>query len=314
VTLVAAWVREVSTLRQLVVVSDSRATGGEVWDWCPKVLPLPRPSTIAAVAGDLSLAYAYLVQVLSATTLETGNRNGRVDIRNFVAQVERLLKPARSSSHLTDLPSSGDTLAAEVLIGGWSWRKSRFEVFTFSRDKRGDLQKQDVLRGGQTLAGVHLFGSGWERARDRLKARLLELDQPQGVQWEPLEILAAMCADDDERDVGGAPQIVVANQHGLTDQFLVPWPTNDDELWFCGRPLSRQRSDLRAVRLVRLPSGRLDVEPYYPEGVSIASAEILRARQATDVPSGPEFDSVGSAADALSRDAELEPPETASDR
>jgi hypothetical protein len=132
-TLVATWVRQVATLQQLVVISDSRATGGEVWDWCPKVLPLPRPATIAAVAGDLSLAYAYLVQAMSATILETGNRTGRVDIGNFVAQIDRLLKPARSSDHLTDLPPVGDMLEAELLIGGWSWRRSRFEALQGAR-------------------------------------------------------------------------------------------------------------------------------------------------------------------------------------
>ncbi len=244
-TLVAVWVREVATLRQLVVVSDSRATGGEVWDWCPKVLPLPRPSTIAAVAGDLSVSYAFLLQAVSATTLETGNRNGRVDLGNFVAQIERLLRQARSPQHFADLPPVGDTLEAELLVGGWSWRRSRFEAFKFFRDDSGEIRKYDAVRSHHDIDGVHFFGSGWTRARDRLIARLEALGHPPNVQWEPLEILVAMCADPDDRDVGGAPQVVVANQHGLTDQFLIPWPTNDDELWFSGRPLGQQRSDLR---------------------------------------------------------------------
>ncbi len=107
-TLAAAWVRQVSTLRQLVVIADSRGTGGEVWDWCPKVIPLPRPATIGAVAGDLALGYAYLIQAVSATALDEGNRSGRVDIGNFATQVDRLLKPARSPLHLTDLPHDGD--------------------------------------------------------------------------------------------------------------------------------------------------------------------------------------------------------------
>jgi hypothetical protein len=302
ITLVATWIREVSTLRQLVVVSDSRATGGEVWDWCPKVLPLPRPSTIAAVAGDLGVSYAYLVQAVSATMLETGNRTGRVDLGNFVAQIERLLKPARSQEHLTDLTPAGDILDAELLIGGWSWRRSRFEAFKFFRDSAGDIQKQDALRGHMDTNGVHFFGSGWGDARDRLVARLRALNQPASVQWEPLEALLEMCADPDVREVGGAPQIVVANQHGVTDQFLVPSPGNDDELWFGGRPLGRQRSDLRALRFITNDAGRFDVEPYYPEGLSIASAEILRARRAAEpasAPAGPEFDAVGAAADQL---------------
>ena len=41
-TLVAVWVRQNSTLRELVAVADSRISGGESWDKCPKLLPLPR--------------------------------------------------------------------------------------------------------------------------------------------------------------------------------------------------------------------------------------------------------------------------------
>ena len=42
--------------------------------------------------------------------------------------------------HLTDLPSIGDTNEAELLVGGWSWRRSRFEAFKFFRDSRGDYR------------------------------------------------------------------------------------------------------------------------------------------------------------------------------
>jgi hypothetical protein len=167
-----------------------------------------------------------------------------------------------------------------------------------------------VLRSNQDIGGVHFFGSAWSAARDRLVDRLRTLDQPATIQWEPLEILLEMCADPDEREVGGAPQVAVANQHGLSDQFLVPSPEgNGDELWFAGRPLGRQRSDLRALRFITKADGRFDVQPYYPEGLSIASAEILRAREDfnASVPSSPEFDSVGAVADQLAEQDSCEP-------
>jgi len=165
------------------------------------------------------------------------------------------------------------------------------------------MQKQDIFRGGLAADGVHFFGSGAVIARDRLATRLEALNHPAHIQWEPLEVLLDLSADPGERKVGGAPQVVVANQHGLTDQFLTPWPAGGNELWIGGRPLGHQRSDLRALRFITNQQGRFDVEPYFPAGLSIASAEILRGQQAaseSELPAGPEYDSVGELADQLS--------------
>jgi hypothetical protein len=309
VTLIAAWVRQVSKIQQLVVISDSRVGGGERWDWAPKVLVLPRPATVGAVAGDMTIAYAYLLQAVSMTSLETGLGSGRVDIGNFVRQMERVLIPSRVSGVLSDLPTPNlDTHTAELFLGGWSWRRSRFEGYRLSYEGRGRIQKHDVFQGREGIDTVHFFGSESKAARERLLQKVQNLAGAP-IRWEPLEVLIEMCEDRMVDDVGGPPQIIVANQHGLCDQFLIPWPINgpNSELHFGGRPLGRQRTDLRAVRFARDGEGRFDIEPYFPADLSIRSSEIERAREAfaeERTPSAPEFDTAGPVADALSSEGD----------
>jgi len=80
VTLVAIWVRQSSTISELVAISDSRLSGGESWDRCPKLAPLPRPATAIAMSGDATTAYAFLIQAMNACLLLDGNEAGRADI------------------------------------------------------------------------------------------------------------------------------------------------------------------------------------------------------------------------------------------
>jgi hypothetical protein len=41
-TLGMAWVRNFGSVRELIVVSDSRLSGGQFWDSNPKIMLLPR--------------------------------------------------------------------------------------------------------------------------------------------------------------------------------------------------------------------------------------------------------------------------------
>ena len=123
----------------------------------------------------------------------------------------------------------------------------------------------------QTMAAVA------SRPGTRFNAKLNSVDAVTGVQWEPLEVLVEMSEDTEVSDVGGAPQVLVANQYGRTEQFLIAWPPESETLWVAGRPPGRQRSDLRALRLMRQEDGNLAVKAFYPPGLSISAAEIERA-------------------------------------
>jgi hypothetical protein len=71
-TLVAAWVRQNSTLKELIVAAVSRISGGGAWDACPKIVALPRPATVMAMSGWAVEAYAFMLQAINTCTLLGG--------------------------------------------------------------------------------------------------------------------------------------------------------------------------------------------------------------------------------------------------
>ncbi len=272
VTVVACWVRRSKSVSQLVMVSDSRATGFGIWDWCPKVLPLPRPATLIALAGDLEVAYAIYGQAVNASGLLEGNVTGRVDIGNLAEQVRRMLLDSRSV-YVDDEPTGADPLRAEFLLGGWSWRHLRFEAYCYFWDVNDELQMQDCFSAGHSVAGVHFLGSGTDRARQDLIDSLSRhgIDEPD---CEPLDAILTVIRDPEVREVGGVPQVSVVNQHGEVETFLMPGP--DGSLHVGGRALhDHQRADMRALRLGRDEDGRLTVQPYWPPGLSFMASSVL---------------------------------------
>lgn len=57
-TLGMAWLRTVGDVRELVIASDSRLSGGQYWDANPKIMLLPRSDAVLSFAGSTSDAYS----------------------------------------------------------------------------------------------------------------------------------------------------------------------------------------------------------------------------------------------------------------
>lgn len=251
------------------MASDSRVTGGERWDWSPKVLSLPRPGTVAAVAGTMGTAYAYLAQAIWTAQTQVGSADGRIGLSGYAAQVQSAIVQARQEPALTELPNGEDRGTGELMIAGWDWRRGGFGAYHYFSTPIGH-ECAPVFESTRALSRAYFMGSGATEARARLKARMKEISaDPRhliDVGWEPMEILQDMIDDASVLDVGGAPQIVRAYQYGASEPFLVERP--DGGFWLGGRELG-SRSDLRAVRFGRDTEGRLQAQTFFPEGLSM---------------------------------------------
>lgn len=264
-TLVALWVRRNATVSELVAVSDSRLSGGESWDRCPKLIPLPRPATAIAMSGDATTAYVFLLQAMNACLLLDGNEAGRTDIRYLAKKLRDAYSDSRSE--VTDLPSfleRADVPELDVVLFGWSWRRLRFEAYSYSYDAAGTLRMHSIRDLEEAAPyGVYFAGDG----RGEAKKRLHELLDRRGAQrplwghddsaeqakkanldWEPLEILQELIADNDARTVGGVPQLLKIYQYGLSETFV--WRTDSGD-YFGGRAVKHgERFDRRIARFV----------------------------------------------------------------
>lgn len=236
-TLVAIWVRKNATLRELVAVSDSRISGGESWDSCPKLMPLPRPATAIAMSGDATTAYAFLLQAMNACLLLDGNEVGRTDIRYLARKIRDLY--ADSRLNVGDLPTgqaTADVPILDVILFGWSWRRLRFEAYSYSYNPSGKLIMNTIRDLEDSVPyGIYFAGDASSQARSTLNATLNAKGAPRplrghpdsseqaksaNLDWEPIEVLQKLIEDPEARTVGGVPQVLKIYQNGLSETFV----------------------------------------------------------------------------------------------
>lgn len=261
-TLVAAWLRKNSTLYELVVASDSRISGGESWDACPKVMTLPRPGTAIVMSGDAAEAYTFLLQAINTCNLLDGNKTGRTDLHYLAKKLRDVYADLRN--HVYDLPfgqTRPETPNLDVAIFGWSWRHLGFEGYSFAYDRQGVLRMSNIgsLRRDAAYP-LHLMGDAASDARRRITRMMRARGLPRPIrgdpeasrvardaffQWEPLEVIVEMAGDEAVRTVGGPPQVIRIYQYGEAEAFV--WRTAEAD-YFGGRPIqSSERFDRRIM-------------------------------------------------------------------
>lgn len=259
-TLVAIWVQQHRTLSELVAVSDSRISGGESWDSCPKIVPLPRPATAIAMSGDATTAYAFQLQAINACLLLDGNESGRTDILYLARKLRDLYDDSRRN--VGNLPvgqTEADIPNLDVVLFGWSWRRLSYEAYSFKYSRHGRINMTRIKKWELLNPyGVYFAGDASNEAKSRFR-KIIRDRYPSAprkdrnkyvnvdIRWEPLEVLLQIIEDEKMRSVGGVPQIMKIYQNGLTETFV--WRSGEKD-YFGGRELSdTERFDRRVATM-----------------------------------------------------------------
>jgi hypothetical protein len=227
-----------------------------------------------AMSGDIGDSNTFLVHAINTCNLLDGHAIGRTDIKYFANQLYRVFDDNRK--HVADLPVGEKTARApdmHLALVGWSWRRMRFEMYTYKFDDAARVVRESHVVDGATKSSFFV-GDGAPAARKRLtatnRASRAEAQRRAGpgvrlpiqsnYDWEPLDVLLDMISDPAVRSVGGAPQIARLYQSGLTEQFI--WKGEDGVESFGGRPvLDTERSDRRVMCALRTEAGlRMDVQ------------------------------------------------------
>jgi hypothetical protein len=201
------------------------------------------------MSGDATTAYAFLLQAINTCLLLDGNEAGRTDIRYVADKLRAAFSDLRAQ--VCDLPSgrsAPDVPRLDVVLFGWSWRRLRFEAYSFRYDRQGELTMQRISSlDVEAPYGVYFAGDAGPRARRRLIELLQDRGIPQirrgqpdsqilareaNLNWEPLEVLIDLIRDPDVRTVGGVPQLLRIYQYGLAEAFVWRDETGD---YFGGR-------------------------------------------------------------------------------
>jgi hypothetical protein len=246
-TLGMAWVRAVGGLRELIVISDSRLSGGQYWDANPKIMLLPRSDCVISFAGSTSDAYPLMIQAYNAITMFEPASNRGLDIAHLKGHLVRVFN--RSISFISNPPvgqSTPDDPDAIFMLSGYSWRAKHFRIWKLHFDKhigKFTFQPTSPWSGkGQEQKLITFVGDPplIAEARKRLIEHLKQSGRltSGGLNMEPFFVLRDMLRDGCYSSIGGAPQVVKIYEHMNAVPAGVYWPNKASEtIAVLGRPL-----------------------------------------------------------------------------
>jgi hypothetical protein len=243
-TLAVAWLRHVQDVRELVLASDSRLTGGYSWDACPKIVPLARQDCALLFAGDTAFAYPVMLQVASAVSMYSKSLDRSQDIFEFKGKVLEIINEMRRHIHSRVVAEAAPgEEKTYLLLAGYSWRRSDFAIWTLHFDESLDAFTFRPATRWRGIDGSRLLAVAGDSVREfkgrltQLLAQTNKLDAG-GFDMEPFEVLRDIIRTGINAAIGGPPQIVKIYRHMNVTPFPVYWPTAASRtIAMFGRPL-----------------------------------------------------------------------------
>jgi hypothetical protein len=267
-TIAAAWIRRIHSCNELVFVADSRLSGGaRTFDYCAKILTLPRSDCAIAFAGSTDNAYPMMHQLSLAIDSFGPLRDRVMDIREVKTHAIKIFD-SMASSITNESPHLGPPNDFVFLLGGYSWIAKRFFIWTirYCVERKGfvaveapslasnGIARKVFLAGPQRVIDSHSNAlgqiafagdqgpEGFRRLirmlTDRFARTPSRFDSA-ALDFEPFEVVCEMLKDPARaHSIGGAPQLVKVYEHLNTQSFAVKWGAPGEEGAFLqGRPL-----------------------------------------------------------------------------
>lgn len=225
-TLAMAWVgTRKDGLTHLYIASDSRTRGGMVFDYCPKILTLPRSDCAICFAGDTAATYPLMLQLANAISLHLPAKERSLDIRTLKPHLLRVFTDIINSVKDSVTPIKPSDV--QFLFFGYSWISKTFEIWTiYYSDKDRKFSARPANNLHPMMPKVAFIGDVAKKARAKLIERLNSYKDkiPQHFEFEPFKVLRDMLRDaKQESSIGGAPQLVRIAEHMNTKVIGVKW-------------------------------------------------------------------------------------------
>jgi hypothetical protein len=244
-TLVAAWVRQVTSEEQLVVAADSRLSFGARWDCCPKIFSLRRNDSVLAFCGDTAFAYPVLLQLSNAILNYEKALSREIDITALRPHFIKVIDGMRSQ--VTNFPTGAhgiDPTDFKLMLAGYSTRFHSFRAWSLSFDKAsGKFNHRRLSLHNKRTKGTKPFlfiGDHISHATKRLYSKLIERRKLTAgrLDMEPLEVLVDMIESSQYETIGGPPQLVKVYPYANVLPINVLWPRESPQfVAHFGRPL-----------------------------------------------------------------------------
>jgi hypothetical protein len=228
-TIGVAWVGKRRDGREhLFFASDSRVTGGQRLDACPKLFTLPRSDCALCFAGHTAASYPFMIQVAYAIAAHEPARERSLDIAHVKSHILRVFTDLTENIKEAVLPPSKSDV--QFLFGGYSWVAKEFRIWTIHYlEKEKRFAAREAITFHSKLAKAAFIGD-WAKAFRGQLVRSLNVMESSGtpVYLEPLLLLAdALKAARTTDTIGGPPQLVRVTQHMNTRPICVRWNGED---------------------------------------------------------------------------------------
>jgi len=247
-TLGMAWLREAGDVRELVVASDSRLSGGYTWDGNPKIFLLPRSDAVISFSGHTGDAFPLIEQAINAIRLHKPASSRSMDLADLKGHLVRLFNHSRT--FIGNLPvgvSEPDPSEAVFMLSGYSWKSQDFRIWKLHYDsniKEFTFRPTTDWKGQAPGTRKRVAFVGDEAAVEDAKFKLTNLLQERGkistnaFDMEPFEVLVNIIRGEEHSSVGGPPQLIKIYSHANAVPMGVYWPNKSQgQVCLFGRPL-----------------------------------------------------------------------------
>lgn len=226
-TLVVAWTRTTQTGRELWMLSDSRLSGGKLWDYGPKIFGIGRSDAVIAFAGDTSWTYPLIAQISSYVESFINLRDRVVDVADLCDQILQMLND--SLSFVTDPAHPSMALPeCSFVFAGYSARRKDFFVrrIEFQSKRKQFVSTHPKSYGRESVAYV----GDIEPVKATVRRISEILKQSRAIRprldMTPAVAFFEVLSSEKFRDIGGAPQVAKVYEHMNLQHFGVYWPPN----------------------------------------------------------------------------------------
>jgi hypothetical protein len=226
VTLCAVWKRKAGNTEELVFATDSRLTGGELWDSGIKLFGFPREDCLLCFCGETRRAYPLILHLVESIRYDKHLLNRHTDLQEVVEHITDLF--TELCDELRD-PPHGYTLddlksGVEFIFGGWCWKKQMLACWkiTYSPEANGFIPQ---ALHDDSLQPILFIGDHAQKAKQKMYEILGNSDNP-CMDMEPLTVITRFALDTEQYpEIGGSLQIAKVYQSGTTEFIGVFWPS-----------------------------------------------------------------------------------------
>jgi hypothetical protein len=218
-TLGMAWVRQQGGTSEFLLAFDSRLSGGQAWDGCPKLLLFPRGDCVLGFSGTTFDAYPLMIQIQNAINMYPKTRDRTVDIVHLKGHMTRVFQHMRRFIHL--LPQGlrePDPLEVDFIFGGYSWREKDFRFWKLRGSGQTFIpESPQNWSADRRRWRIQFVGDkdAVKDAKQRIAILLREKDKLPGGDFdmEPFEVLRDIIRTGKYPSIGGPPQLAKVYEH-----------------------------------------------------------------------------------------------------